>query len=64
MPIVNGGSIDGIFVGETGDKIIVAIMFFILYTSLMNMFFKQKLLYLQNLKMIIDMTIKIKRNFT
>lgn len=62
--IVNGGSIDGIFVGETGDKIIVAIMLFILYTSLMNMFFKQKLLYLQNLKMIIDMTIKIKRNFT
>ncbi len=62
--IVNGGSIDGIFVGGGADKIIVTIMFFILYTSLMNMFLKQKLLYLQNLKMIIDLSIKIKRNFT
>ncbi|HHO9746228.1 TPA: hypothetical protein ACRZFB_003684 [Escherichia coli] len=62
--LANGGNIEGIFVGGVGDKVIVVVMFFILYTSLMNMFFKQKYLYLQNLKLIIDMTIKIKRNFT
>lgn len=46
----------------TSDKIIIAAMFFILYSSLMNMSFKKKLLYLQNLKLIIDMTIKIKKS--
>ncbi|EFB1475336.1 hypothetical protein ABDB92_004717 [Escherichia coli O13/O135:H23] len=60
----NGGAQEGIFIGVVGDQIIITAMLFILYTSLMNMFFKQKALYLQNLKMIIDMTIKIKRNFT
>ncbi|KAE9666532.1 hypothetical protein [Escherichia coli] len=62
--LVNGGALESIFVGAVGDQIIITAMLFILYTSLMNMCFKQKILYLQNLKMIIDMTIKIKRNFT
>lgn len=61
--IVNGGSIDGILLGRLVIKLLSPSCFYTLHI-IDEYVFKQKLLYLQNLKMIIDMTIKIKRNFT
>ncbi|WP_096941892.1 hypothetical protein [Escherichia coli] len=63
ISLINESNIGGVFVEGGGDKFFVFIMFFILYTSLINVFLKQKILYLTKLKLIIDMAIKIKINF-
>lgn len=63
IEVINEANTVGLFFLSSWDKLIAVTLVFILYASLMTMFFKQKLAYLQDIKTLIDMSIKIKNNF-